>query len=58
MDKEFVERAAQQHGVEPELLLRLIEYEATKVHLQKRRGAKAAVRELIEQSLTEEGQKP
>ena len=57
MDKELIENAAQEQGVEPELLRQLIGYEAGKVHLQKRRGAKRAIREIIEESLTEEEQK-
>lgn len=54
MDKELIGEAAQEQGVEPELLLQLIEYEAGKVHLQGRRGARRKIREIIEASLTEE----
>ena len=54
MDNELIEKVAQEHGVEPDLLHRLIELEREKVHLEKRRGIKEKIRQIIEEALDKE----
>jgi hypothetical protein len=55
MDK-LLKETAKEHGVDPALLKGLIEIEKAKVHLQRRRGAKAELRQAIEKHL--ESRKP
>lgn len=52
MDK-LLKETAKEHDVEPALLRRLIDIEKSKVHLQKRRGAKIELRQAIEQHMEE-----
>ena len=53
---ELVCETAEKHNVEPALIRLLVEYEQTKVHLQRRRGAKGELRRLIEQHIEEQSQ--
>ena len=50
MDK-LTKEVAARHKVDPALIQLLVEYEQTKVHLQKRRGAREDLRRLIEQHM-------
>ena len=45
---ELVDKVAEEHQVEPELVNRLIEYEKQRVHLKLRRGATEDLRRIIE----------
>jgi hypothetical protein len=51
---DLIEEVARKQGVDRELLKRLIEYERTKVHLSKRRGAKDELRQQIEKHLEDQ----
>ncbi len=51
---ELVEEIAEKHDVDAKLIQRLVDYEKTMVHLQKRRGAKDELRRLIEQHIEEQ----
>lgn len=44
---------AEEHGVAADLLNDMIDYEKGRVHLERRPGAKADLREMIEQRLTD-----
>lgn len=44
---------ADDHGVEPDLLNEMIDYEKGRVHLERRPGAKDDLRDMIEQRLTD-----
>ena len=44
---DLIERIAEKHETSAELLSRLLEYEKSKVHLNKRRGAKDEIRRMI-----------
>ena len=55
MDK-LVDEIAEGHNVAPELIERLVVYEQTKVHLERRRGAKDELRRVIEQHIEEQEQ--
>lgn len=55
MDK-LVSQIAEKHKVTPELIERLVAYEQTKVHLERRRGAKDELRRVIEQHIEEQEQ--
>lgn len=50
----ILEEVAKEFQVDTRLLHSLIEYEQTKVHLVKRRGAKNEIREIIEQWIQEQ----
>lgn len=45
---ELLREIAERHSVDPELVKSLIEFESTKVHLEKRRGAKKHIRKAIQ----------
>jgi len=47
----LLEDIASKHDVDANLLQQLIVYEQGRVHLQRRRGAKAEIKRLIEQNL-------
>jgi hypothetical protein len=49
--EKLLREVAEKHGVPPDLLNALIEYEKGRVHLQRRRGAKAEIQRTIEQHL-------
>ena len=51
---ELIKEIALKHNIDPALIQRLVEYEQTKVHLQKRRGARDDLRLLIEQHIEEQ----
>lgn len=51
---EMVQEGAEKYGVSPSLIQQLIEYEQTRVHLQKRRGSRDDLRQIIEQYLEEQ----
>lgn len=53
---ELVKKLAQKHDVAEGLIQRLIAYEQSRVHLQKRRGAKDELRRIIEKHLGEHEQ--
>jgi len=53
---DLIRRAAENHGADPELIQQLVEYEQTRVHLERRRGAKDDLRRLIEQHIEERKQ--
>jgi hypothetical protein len=42
------------YGIKPELYMKLLEEEKSRVHLKKRRGVKEQLRKLIEQSQNKE----
>jgi len=44
---------AEDHGVDPDLLNEMIDYEKGRVHLERRPGAKDDLRDMIEQRLTD-----
>lgn len=44
---------ADDHGVDPDLLNEMIDYEKGRVHLERRPGAKDDLRDVIEQRLTD-----
>ena len=46
---ELLHEIAEKYHVDPNLVKSLIEFESTKVHLEKRRGAKDQIRKLIEE---------
>jgi len=52
----IIDEVAQKHGADPGLIRQLLEYEETKVHLQRRRGAKDELRRRIEQHINENEQ--
>jgi len=54
MDKPLIEEVAKANQIEPQLLVSLIQVEAEKVHLERRRGIKGALRKVIEDSLEKE----
>jgi hypothetical protein len=59
MDKgidNIIHEVAQKHGADPALIQQLVEYEQTKVHLERRRGAKEDLRRRIEQHIDEHQQ--
>lgn len=59
MDKEMdniIYEVAQKHGADPELVRQLLQYEQSKVHLERRRGAKDDLRRIIEQHIEEHQQ--
>jgi hypothetical protein len=56
MDEELLHDVAQKHEVDAELLRELIAFEAPKVHLEKRRGAKEGLRKIIEARIDDEGE--
>jgi hypothetical protein len=47
--RELLEEVAKECGVDVALLEKLIEYEQSVLHLEKRRGAKERLRELLEE---------
>ena len=47
----FDKEIAAKHGVDAAIVLELIEFERTKVHMERRRGAKDAIRRIIEQRI-------
>jgi hypothetical protein len=49
----LIAEVAQKHDVDPELIQQLIEYEQTKVHLERRRGAKDELRRIIDLHIEE-----
>lgn len=51
---ELIDEIALKHQVDPEFLRGLISYERTKVHLQRRRGAKDELRRRIEKHIEEQ----
>ncbi len=51
---ELVEEIAEKRKVDAKLIQRLIDYEKTKVHRQRRRGAKDELRRLIERHIEEQ----
>lgn len=53
---ELIKEIAVKHNIDPALILRLVEYEQTRVHLQRRRGARDDLRRLIEQHIEEQSQ--
>ena len=53
---ELVNEIAGKYNVVPELIERLVAYEQTKVHLERRRGAKDELRRVIEQHIEEQKQ--
>ena len=52
---DLIEEVAARHGVDRKLIDRLIDYERTRVHLSKRRGAKDELRQLIEKHMEDQG---
>lgn len=46
---------ADKHNVDISLLSQLMEYEYTKVHLERRRGAKSEIQHMIEQWIEKQG---
>ncbi len=53
---ELIRQLTEKYGVDPGLVQKLVEYEQTKVHLERRRGARDALRRLIEQHIEEKQQ--
>jgi hypothetical protein len=53
---ELITQCAERHAIASELVRRLIEYEKTKVHLERRRGAKEDLRRIIEAHIEEQSQ--
>jgi hypothetical protein len=53
----LVQETAEKHNVDVELLKKLIAFEKTKVHLEKRRGAKGQIRKIIEDAIEHTGEK-
>lgn len=51
-----IRKIADKHEVDPDLIQALVEYEKTKVHLERRRGAKDEIRRLIEKSIERQSQ--
>ena len=49
----LLEEVSEKHQVDLPLLQELINFESTKVHLQRRRGAKGGIRKMIEDWLEE-----
>ena len=54
-DELLCEVSAEYH-VDAELLRQLVEFENTKVHLERRRGAKSQIRQIIEKHLNQQEQ--
>jgi hypothetical protein len=52
---DLIGEVARRHGVDRKLIERLIDYEKTKVHLSKRRGAKGELRQMIEKHIEAQG---
>ncbi|MFC1976418.1 DNA modification system-associated small protein [Chloroflexota bacterium] len=50
---QLLQEVSEKHQVDLQLLQNLIAFEATKVHMQRRRGAKDGLRKLIEDWLEE-----
>ena len=46
--EDLLQQIADEHGVDMELLRRLIGYEAARSHLERRPGAREAIRRMIE----------
>lgn len=53
MDSDLIQEVATKHQVDAKLIEQLVDYEQTRVHLERRRGAKDQLRALIEQSIEE-----
>ena len=53
MDSDLIQEVATKHRVDAKLIEQLVDYEQTRVHLERRRGAKDQLRALIEQSIEE-----
>jgi hypothetical protein len=49
--RRLLEEVAAEYDVDATLLQELIDYEQTRVHLQRRRGAKADIQQIIEQKI-------
>ena len=50
MDNGLIKEVAENYGVDADLIKTLLAYEQTRVHLDKRRGAKDQLRTLIEEA--------
>jgi len=50
MDK-LISETAKKHGVDLELISKLLEYEQQRVHLERRRGARLDIRRVIEEAI-------
>ena len=53
---DLIRKCAEQRAVDSELIRRLIEYEKTKIHLERRRGAKDDLRRIIETHIEEQSE--
>jgi hypothetical protein len=51
---ELIQECAERHGVDPQLISRLIDYEKTMVHMERRRGAEDDLRRIIETHIEEQ----
>lgn len=51
--RQLLEEVADEYDVDASLLQKLIDYEQGRVHLQRRRGAKAEIQQIIEQNIFE-----
>lgn len=45
---ELIRQLSEQHQVDPDLIEQLLQYEQTKIHMERRRGAKDDLRRIIE----------
>jgi len=48
--RRILQEVAKEHDIDANLLRQLIDYEQERVHLQRRRGAKSDIQEIIEQT--------
>ncbi len=53
---ELLSEVSAEYNVDPGLLRQLVDLENTKVHLERRRGAKNQIRQMIENHLDQRGQ--
>lgn len=49
--RQLLEEVAEEYGVDAGLIQQLIDYEQGRVHLQRRRGAKADIQQIIEHKI-------
>lgn len=55
VEMELLTSIAEKHDIDINLLIQLMEYEHTKVHLERRRGAKNEIQHMIEQWIEKQG---
>jgi hypothetical protein len=50
---ELIRQLSERHKVDADLISQLLQYEQTKIHMERRRGAKDELRRIIEKHLEE-----